>query len=497
MRELRDAHDHEKITALVAQLGTDLAESPQSNLRKGALHALAGTAIGLREDVGQLLPQLLQPVLGSFSDQDARVRYYGCEALYNIAKVARAGCVKHFNPIFDGLFKLSADTDISVQNGMQLLDRLMKDVVTEAEDFGIEGFMPLLGERIYVSNPFSRQFLVGWISALDSVPDIDLLAHLPVFFDGLFHMLADPNKEIRQQTFSVLSEFLREIRDTEQLGVADLAPIVHVLVQHSSSHDKFSRLTALNWLHTFVTRGREHIMPFCAQVLNAILASLSHLEDEIREAAKGADVALRALLQSSQDAQFEMHTLLHTLGGHLASQYVPTLLAALQWVHMLLRKSGPRVMQLSQQIWPALFTCLSNASEEVVRLDIEALARMAPTEEHFGPLVEHLLQIFRKVTAQPTPSLKPTPGSSPSPSPTLAPRPPGARASREAWRPHRAPAMRAPRATQGLRDAGGWAAGRGGPRVCLADGAAAQPHPAHHAGGHRAAAAPQAEHLQC
>ena len=67
----------------------------------------------------------------------------------------------------------------------------------------------------------------------------------------------------------------------------------------------------------------------------------------------------------NQDAQFEMHTLLHTLGGHLASQYVPTLLAALQWVHMLLRKSGPRVMQLSQQIWPALFTCLSNASEEV------------------------------------------------------------------------------------------------------------------------------------
>ena len=35
------------------------------------------------------------------------------------------------------------------------------------------------------------------------VPDIDLLVHLPVFFDGLFHMLADPNKEIRQQTFSV------------------------------------------------------------------------------------------------------------------------------------------------------------------------------------------------------------------------------------------------------------------------------------------------------
>ena len=75
-------------------------------------------------------------------------------------------------------------------------------------------------------------------------------------------------------------------------------------------------------------------------MLNAILASLSHLEDEIREAAKvrrrateaaedpnpnpnphphptptpnpslnaaqGADVALRALLQQSQDAQLEL-----------------------------------------------------------------------------------------------------------------------------------------------------------------------------------------------
>lgn len=62
-----------------------------------------------------------------------------------------------------------------VQNGMQLLDRLLKDIVTESEHFEIEAFMPLLGERIYVSNPFSRQFLVGWIATLDSVPDIELL----------------------------------------------------------------------------------------------------------------------------------------------------------------------------------------------------------------------------------------------------------------------------------------------------------------------------------
>lgn len=35
-----------------------------------------------------------------------------------------------------------------------------------------------------VLNPFVRQFLVGWITVLDSVPDIDMLGFLPDFLDG-------------------------------------------------------------------------------------------------------------------------------------------------------------------------------------------------------------------------------------------------------------------------------------------------------------------------
>jgi hypothetical protein len=37
---------------------------------------------------GNVLGQkIVPPVLQSFTDQDSRVRYYACEALYNIAKV--------------------------------------------------------------------------------------------------------------------------------------------------------------------------------------------------------------------------------------------------------------------------------------------------------------------------------------------------------------------------------------------------------------------------
>jgi vacuole morphology and inheritance protein 14 len=32
---------------------------------------------------------------------------------------------------------------------------------------------------VHVINPFVRQFLLGWINVLDSVPDLDLLQYLP------------------------------------------------------------------------------------------------------------------------------------------------------------------------------------------------------------------------------------------------------------------------------------------------------------------------------
>mmetsp|Transcript_5147 Transcript_5147/g.15711 ORF Transcript_5147/g.15711 Transcript_5147/m.15711 type:complete len:564 (+) Transcript_5147:650-2341(+) len=275
---------------------------------------------------------------------------------------------------------------------MQLLDRLMKDVVTESDAFDMDAFMPLLGERIYVSNPFSRQFLVGWISTLESVPDLDMLSHLPVFFDGLFHMLADANKEIRQQTFSVLSDFLREIRDAEDVSYA---PIVHVLVSHCSSYDRFTRLTAITWLHPLIAHAEAQMLPFCAQILDPVLSSLSHPEEEIREAASRADATLRDLIHQSHEAHVEIPAVLLALTSHFSSQYVPTLLATLQWTHMLLRKAPAAVMELAPKLWPPLFRCLCNPSEEVVRLDLEALARMVPDASRLRPFCAHLLTLLR------------------------------------------------------------------------------------------------------
>ena len=113
--------------------------------------------------------------------------------------MARGDIVPFFNDIFDALCKLSADADPNVQNAAHLLDRLVKDIVTESSVFSIGAFIPLLRERLTVLNPYVRQFLVSWITVLDSVPGICMLEYLPEFLDGLLNMLSDPNREIRQQ----------------------------------------------------------------------------------------------------------------------------------------------------------------------------------------------------------------------------------------------------------------------------------------------------------
>lgn len=58
------------------------------------------------QELPRYLAKIVPPVLACFTDQDARVRYYACEAMYNIAKVAKGEILIYFNNIFDQLCKV-------------------------------------------------------------------------------------------------------------------------------------------------------------------------------------------------------------------------------------------------------------------------------------------------------------------------------------------------------------------------------------------------------
>jgi vacuole morphology and inheritance protein 14 len=69
----------------------------------GRANAVALTKL---QEVARYLEEIVPPVLACFSDQDARVRYYACESMYNIAKVAKGEILVYFNQVFDALCKV-------------------------------------------------------------------------------------------------------------------------------------------------------------------------------------------------------------------------------------------------------------------------------------------------------------------------------------------------------------------------------------------------------
>lgn len=141
---------------------------------------------------------------------------------------------------------------MSVKNGAELLDRLIKDIVSESaatyvsvlespsyDDskdseslydqpepptaFSLPKFIPLLKERVWVINPFTRTFLVGWITLLDSIPDLELVTYLPEFLGGLLKFLGGHNPDVHAATQSCLDKFLNEIKRISRIkkGIAD------------------------------------------------------------------------------------------------------------------------------------------------------------------------------------------------------------------------------------------------------------------------------------
>ncbi|KAK8923988.1 hypothetical protein KSP39_PZI019579 [Platanthera zijinensis] len=391
VKQLALAGEHEKISSVINLLVTEYTHSLHANQRKGGLIGLAAVTVGLTAEASQHLEKIVPPVLHAFLDQDSRVRYYACEALYNIAKIVRGEFIVYFNQIFDALCKLSADSDSNVQSATHLLDRLVKDIVTESDQFSIEEFIPLLRDRMNVLSPYVRQFLVGWITVLDSVPDIDMLGFLPDFLDGLFNMLSDSSHEIRQQADSALSEFLQEIKNSPNV---DYGRMAEILVQRAASPDEFTRLTSLTWINEFVKLAGDQLVPHYADILGAILPCISDKEEKIRVVARETNEELRAIHANPAEG-FDIAAILSIARRQITSEWEATRLEALHWMATLLARHRSEVITHLNDIFDSLLKALSDPSDEVVLLVLEVHACIAKDVQHFRHLVVYLIHSFQ------------------------------------------------------------------------------------------------------
>ncbi|KFP45372.1 Protein VAC14, partial [Chlamydotis macqueenii] len=440
VREFVAQNNTSQIKHVIQILSQEFALSQHPHSRKGGLIGLAACSIALGKDSGLYLKELIEPVLTCFNDADSRLRYYACEALYNIVKVARGSVLPHFNVLFDGLSKLAADPDPNVKSGSELLDRLLKDIVTESNQFDLIGFIPLLRERIYSNNQYARQFIISWILVLESVPDINLLDYLPEILDGLFQILGDNSKEIRKMCEVALGEFLKEIKKNP--SSVKFAEMANILVIHCQAADDLIQLTAMCWMREFIQLAGRVMLPYSSGILTAVLPYIKEVanvcnqslmklvipeDDEMDEAkqsmtlpaeptseeslskpeAASSDLpsrgtselditALNQLLSfpcSSERIQVTLNLdgIVQVLDCHLhdTSIGMMTRIAVLKWLYHLYIKTPRKMFRHTDSLFPILLRTLSDESDEVILKDLEVLAEIASspagqTEGH-GP----------------------------------------------------------------------------------------------------------------
>ncbi|BDD55644.1 hypothetical protein MAP00_001136 [Monascus purpureus] len=309
--------------------------------------------------------------------------------MYNIAKVAKGEILLFFNDIFDALARLASDSELSVKNGAELLDRLVKDIVAESaasyvsvlqlsekkeletgheaegkeedgheEDelvsesdlptaFSLAKFIPLLKERIHVISPFTRTFLVSWLTLLDTIPDLELVCCLPDFLGGLIKFLGDPTRDVNVATQNLLERFLAEIKR-----------IAHIRkgIEHSRKGRESDRRYSVVSGSTRETPDRG---PETEKSENAIGDSESEFIEDDATHVEGDWIP-------GQDVHIDYPKILDILLGFVNTSFEEEMqLTALRWIDSFFEFSPEDILPFVPRLLTQVLPAMSSGSDQV------------------------------------------------------------------------------------------------------------------------------------
>jgi len=194
-----------------------------------------------------------------------------------------------------------------------------------------------------------------------------MLDWLPDFLDGLFNMLSDTNREIRQAAGSAIDGFLCAIK---KAALVEFGPMVEILVNQCRHKEKLNRFTAITWVQDFIRLGADRLLHFYSELLGAVMHCISDDDTEIGLVAGQTNVDLLHSVQITENA-IELSPLLQTITAELSSHHIPTRMAALRWINMLLEKVQGEMNQYISELLPALLRTLSDEADEVVLTNLE------------------------------------------------------------------------------------------------------------------------------
>lgn len=476
-------NDTDTIRNIIKQLRNEFAyniHEPQA--RYGGLIGLAAIAIGLGSELPFYLNSIIHPVIACFGDNDSNVRYYASEALYNIAKVAKGEILLYFNEIFDISCKLVADPDNSVKNGADILDRLIKDIVCEKatnyvsvltppdqienvknstvidkdgnhvqfydpqtpKAFSIAKFIPLLKERIYATNTYTRLYIVSWLILLYSIPDLELISYLPSFFDPLLIYLKSPLNDVKVITENFLKLLLQEIKKIHEIKtlkskkdlklnsavnkdketdefdedededlyssgqntVIDYAKIIDILVNNLESNDILIKSTCLEWLINLLEISPESFYMLIPKLLVILLNIISTDNSNLTNVSLDLNSKLATLVSLNQH-DINLSLLTNNLLMELSSSSNITSqssdlkkLYAFDWLIMLQNKDPDNFMELTDNIFKILLKTLNGSNEMIINKVLNLLSKILNTsnEKYFNKFMIELLNLLKNDT---------------------------------------------------------------------------------------------------
>ena len=407
-----------QVNKLLRVLGHEFAMSQNPNMRKGGLIGLAAMAIGMGKESKHYVNDLVKPVLSCMDDSDSRVRFYACESLYNVTKVAREEILHLFNDIFMAMGKVVTDLDQSVRTAAELLDRLLKDIITENVDFSTEDFVPTLKAVMYTEDQFARSFCIGWVQAMHKVPNPRIVHHIPDIIDPLFRFLRDPRHEIYSRTQRELLVFIEAITKDPPSNDNDyIIKIVNNLVEHVQSPDIRVQTMSVHWIRAFAAISGPLLFSYISGILMAVLPNLSYDEQKRREVSeinyrkiriesKRLYMDLMNILEKEADRLKSttneedlrnLAAILNVVTDNLNNGKTESKVGALKWINLLFTILNTQMAPHIDTIFPTLLKTLSDSNDEVVILDLRVLAVICKPagNKHFQPLMFSLYRLFK------------------------------------------------------------------------------------------------------
>ncbi len=183
-----------------------------------------------------------------------------------------------------------------------------------------------------------------------------------------------------------------------------LGTIVGVLLaQLSRDHEKFNRVTAVEWLAHFIQLGQVRLAPWFAGLVQALLSCLNDSESELVRSVAKANTALMGLVRVTPRGVLEEggsgsgggSVFAGVLRSVCDSCGAPDRLirsASLRWLAMLLQQLPEAVALQRDAIAASLLSNLvDTADPEVLKLNLEVLARLASIDRSWGFLRDRVL----------------------------------------------------------------------------------------------------------